>query len=130
MQLDTSLVTEIPAIGIDLDGCIDEPPRFFSTLSHVWPGKIYVITYRRDHQKAVDYLRQFGIKCDEVILVDRFEAKAEVIEERQIGVYFDDQDEMLMHVPESVTVLKFRNGGNYDYNKRQWLFSRFTGREI
>ena len=37
---------------------------------------------------------------------------------------------MLMHIPESVIVLKIRNGGNFDFNTKQWLFSQITGREI
>ena len=118
------------SIGIDLDGCIDEAPEFFSLLSTVWPGKIYIITFRRDYDQAVNYVNRFGIKYDAIILVNRFEAKAEVIAEKHIGIYFDDQDEMLMHIPESVIVLKIRNGGNFDFNTKQWLFSHITGREI
>ncbi|MFG0333649.1 MAG: hypothetical protein ACF8TS_09835 [Maioricimonas sp. JB049] len=121
---------DAPAIGIDLDGCIDEAPEWFRTLSFVWPGNVYVITYRRDAEKARRDVASFGIRCDEVILVDRFDAKATVIAERNIAVYFDDQDEMLLHVPEGVTVLKIRNGGNYDFEERKWLFSDQTGRQV
>jgi hypothetical protein len=35
-----------------------------------------------------------------------------------------------MHIPEGVTVLKIRNGGNYDFESRKWLFSDQTGRMI
>ena len=112
------------------DGCIDEAPDFFGPLSNVWPGKIYVITFRRDYDQAVDYVNSFGIRYDEIILVNRFEAKAEVIAAKNIGVYFDDQDEMLMHIPDTVTVLKIRNGGNFEFDTRQWLFSSTTGRAI
>lgn len=119
-----------PAIGIDLDGCIDEAPEWFRTLTQVWPGPVYVITFRQDAEKAKRDVASFGIQCDEVILVNRFDAKAEVIAEKQISVYFDDQDEMLMHIPEEVTILKIRNGGNYDFETRQWLFSTQTGRHI
>lgn len=121
---------QTPSIGLDLDGCIDEAPAFFGPLSHVWPGQIFIITYRRDYNKAETYVNQFGIRYDELILVDRFEAKAEVITEKQIGIYFDDMDEMLMHIPESVTVFKIRNDGNYDFPKKQWLYSQTTGRQI
>ncbi|QDU39619.1 hypothetical protein Mal4_39650 [Maioricimonas rarisocia] len=121
---------DAPAIGIDLDGCIDEAPEWFRTLSYVWPGNVYVITYRRDGEKARRDVAHFGVRCDEVILVDRFDAKATVIADRNISVYFDDQDEMLLHVPEGVTVLKIRNGGNFDFDERKWLFSDVTGRQI
>ncbi len=119
-----------PAIGIDLDGCIDEAPEWFRILTHVWPGRVYVITFRRDAQQAERDVAQHGIRSDEIILVNRFAAKAEVIKEKEISVYFDDQDEMLLHIPADVTVLKIRNGGNYDFAARKWLFSETTGRMI
>lgn len=120
----------VPAIGLDLDGCIDEAPTFFGPLSQLWPAAVYVITYRRNFERARDYVNSFDIRYDELILVNRFEDKATVIREKGITVYFDDQDEMLMHVPEGVTVLKVRNGGNFDFQSRQWLYSNVTGREI
>jgi hypothetical protein len=122
--------TQAPAIALDLDGTIDEAPEFFRLLSESWPGKVYVITYRSDQAKAERDVANFGIRCDEVILVSRFEEKADVVAERGISVYFDDQDEMLMHIPEGVTVLKIRNGGNYDFEARKWLYSDVTGRMI
>ena len=77
-----------PAIGIDLDGCIDEAPEFFRLLSKVWPGEVYVITYRSDQAKADQDVARFGIKCDEVVLVSRFDGKAEVIAENEISVHW------------------------------------------
>lgn len=133
-RADASIATrpffDAPAIGLDLDGCIDEAPAWFRILSRIWPGPVYVITYRNDAEKAHRDVARFGIQCDEVIVVNRFEAKAEVIAERNISVYFDDQDEILLHIPEGVTVLKIRNGGNYDFDDRKWLFSDRTGRLI
>lgn len=35
-----------------------------------------------------------------------------------------------MHIPEDITVLKIRNGGNFDAESRQWLYSAATGRQI
>ena len=70
------------------------------------------------------------IRYDELILVDSFAAKASVIKDRNIKVYFDDQDEILLHVPEGVTIFKIRNGGNYDFDEKKWLYSRATGRRI
>lgn len=118
------------AIGIDLDGCIDEAPDFFRNLSAQWPGEVYVITYRTDAEKAKQDVERFGIHCTEVVLVSSFQEKADEIAKRRIFVYFDDQDEILMHVPEGVTVLKIRNGGNYDFEDRKWLYSQQTGRLV
>lgn len=119
-----------PALGLDLDGTIDEAPEFFRTLAQVWPGEVFVITYRSDRAKAEADVAKFGIRCDEVILVSSFQEKAKVIAEKGISVYFDDQDEILLHIPENVTVLKIRNGGNYSYDLGKWLYSGETGRMI
>lgn len=125
-----SQMDHVPSIGLDLDGCIDEALHFFAPLSHTWPGDVYVITYRSDYDKARQYVDSFGIRYTDLILVNRFEDKAVVIKEKGIQIYFDDQDEMLMHIPENVTVLKVRNGGNYDSDSKQWLYSAVTGRLI
>lgn len=69
-----------------------------------------------------------NIRDDELILVDSFEAKAEVIVEKGIMAYFDDQPEMLKHVPPSVNVMLVRNGGNFCFEEKLWLFSESTGR--
>src|SRR4051812_46263292 len=42
----------VPALGIDLDGTIDQDPGFFSRLSEFWPGPVYIVTYRHDREKA------------------------------------------------------------------------------
>jgi hypothetical protein len=118
------------SIGIDLDGCIDEAPDFFRSLSQCWPGEVFVITYRTDQEKARQDVERFGINYTEIILVSSFEQKAEEITKRNIFVYFDDQDEILMHIPESVNVFKIRNGGNFDFDQKKWLYSEQTGRTL
>src|SRR5262249_32084215 len=91
-----------PSIGIDLDGTIDEAPEFFRILTNLWPGRIYVITYRDDYARAVADVQLHGVKYDQVVLVNSFREKAVRIAELGISVYFDDMDEMLMHIPEGV----------------------------
>jgi hypothetical protein len=119
-----------PAIGIDLDGTIDEAPDFFRVLTNLWTGLVYVITYRDDYDQAVADVVRHGIRFDRVVLVNSFSEKADRIAELGITVYFDDMDEMLMHIPEGVAVMKVRNGGNYDYSLAKWLYSKHTGKEL
>lgn len=107
-----------PSIGIDLDGTIDEAPVFFRTLTSCWPGKVFVITYRRDRAKAEHDLRLHNVRWDELILVSSFDAKACVIAEHGIGIYFDDQDEMTSNIPAAVNVFKVRNEGNFDFDEK------------
>jgi hypothetical protein len=119
-----------PSLGIDLDGCVDECPIFFSILTKSWHGKVFVITYRDDRVKAEQVLKHHGVRWDELILVNSFEEKAKVIAEKAILVYFDDQPEMLKDIPASVNVMLVRNEGNYDFDAKKWMFSLKTGKII
>ena len=119
-----------PTLGIDLDGCVDESPAFFNILSHVWPGDVIVITFRSDRVKAVADLEKHGIRFTDVVLVTSFDAKADVIAERGISFYIDDQPEMLKNIPANVGVMLFRNEGNFDFDDRKWMFSDQTGKRI
>ena len=119
-----------PSLAIDLDGCVDECPLFFRVLTHSWPGKVYVLTYRQDREKTVQDLAKFHINYDELILVDSFDAKAEVIKKEGILVYFDDQPEMLKNVSVETNVMLVRNGGNFDFEDKLWMFSKRTGKFV
>lgn len=120
-----------PALGIDLDGTIDEAPSFFRVLTDVWPGKVYVITWRRDRRKAEADLRVLGIRrFDEIVLVNGFAEKAVVCERLGITVMFDDADEVLQHLPPGVVAMKVRNGGNFDFDGKRFLYTSRTGRAI
>lgn len=117
-------------LGIDLDGVITEAPEFFALLSRVWPGQVVVITYRDDEAKTAAELASFGIRYHDLVLVRSFDAKAEVIREKGVDVYIDDQPEMVRAVPPEVKVLLFRNDGNFDFDSRLWMFSRRTGKIV
>jgi hypothetical protein len=66
-----------PTLGIDLDGCVDERPVFFRTLTAVWPGDVVVITFRDDREKTVQDLRRFGIRHTKLVLVKSLEASGD-----------------------------------------------------
>lgn len=99
-------------------------------MTSVWPGHVIIISYRSDYAKAEADLERLGIRYNELVLVDSFDAKADVIAEKEIGVYFDDQPEMLKNIPEGVHVFLYRNGGNFDFDERLWLFSDRTAKLI
>jgi hypothetical protein len=119
-----------PTLGIDLDGCVDESPPFFNTLTHSWPGEVIIVTFRSDREKAVFQLNEYGIRFTDVVLVSSFEAKAEIIVQRGISFYIDDQPEMLKNIPSNVAVMLFRNGGNFDFEDRRWMLSENTGKFV
>jgi len=117
-------------LGLDLDGCITEAPKFFSAWSHSWPGRVIVITFRRDREKAIRDLADCEIRYDELVLVDRMDAKAAVIAEHGVSLYVDDQPEMLKNVPAGVSVMLFRNEGNFDFGDQRWMLSNDTGKLV
>jgi hypothetical protein len=118
-----------PHLGLDVDGTMDVNPRFFEILSHLWPGKVTVITLREDSEATRRYVADFRVRFDHLVSVKRLEDKAKVIVEHNVTVFVDDQDEALCGIPDTVTVLKIRDpGGNFDEGK--WLYSRHTGIDI
>ena len=119
-----------PTLGIDLDGCVDEAPGFFHILTTVWQGDVLVITFRSDREKAIADLEKYRIRFTDVVLVNSFDQKAEVIAERQVSFYIDDQPEMLKNIPAHVAVMLFRNEGNFDFDDRRWMFSNVTGKMV
>jgi hypothetical protein len=119
-----------PSLGLDIDGVLDEANLFFRTLSHVWPGQVFIISYRNNREKAVQDLEKLGIRYDELILVSSFEQKAEVIVEKGILIFFDDQPECLKHVSEDRHVMLVRNGGNFDFDDKRWMLSDQTGKLV
>tara|TARA_R110000765_G_scaffold133313_3_gene232042 strand:- start:270 stop:752 length:483 start_codon:yes stop_codon:yes gene_type:complete len=123
----TKSIFDAAPLGIDLDGTIDEAPEFFSMLSKIWPGFVYIVTYRQDYEKACSDIKSYGVRADKVILADKLD-KSSIIKEYGIKYYIDDMDECLINMPEDVTVFKIRNGGNFDDGK--WLYSTITGRQL
>jgi len=95
--------TKPPRLGLDLDGTISEA--------------------------RVD-LDRYGLKYEELILVDSFDGKADVIVEKKITVYFDDQPEMLKNIPAGVQVMLCRNEGNFNFDEQKWIMSRITGKLV
>jgi hypothetical protein len=123
----------VPNMGLDLDGTITESPAYFRTLNTVWKttgAKVFVISYRSDYEKAKKDVESLIGEVDEIILVDSFDAKAAVIKERNIGIYYDDQPEMIHNIPDSVQVFLVRNGGNFDYDDRLWTMSDRTAKLV
>ena len=118
-----------PILGVDLDGTITDGLLVFKIMMDTWPGKVIVITYREDAEKAKAYLDDNYIKYDKLILAKDMD-KSEIIKNEGVDLYIDDQDEMIQNIPEDVTVLKMRNGGNFDYDDKKWLYSKKTGKEI
>lgn len=113
-------------IALDIDGTISERPEFFALLpaSFRTAGHhILVLTYREVTQEAATraQLIAWGIAFDELVIVRSLESKGEACVLHGVDLFFDDQDECIASVPEHILVCKVRNGGNFDFARRQWV---------
>lgn len=62
--------------------------------------------------------------------MNSFEEKTNVIAQKQLAFYIDDQPGVLKTIPAHVGVMLFRNEGIFDYDDRQWMFSQRTGKLV
>jgi uncharacterized HAD superfamily protein len=113
-------------VALDIDGTISECPGFFAVLSSALRAaghQVIVLTYRDpDRRTATEAgLREWGIEYDELVIASSLEAKGELCGAHGVDLFFDDQDECIAAVPESVVVCKVRNGGNFDFAGQRWL---------
>ncbi len=113
-------------VALDIDGTISEHPEFFAVLSTALRAaghRVIVLTYsdpaRREARMA--QLAAWGVGFDELVIAPSLEAKGELCGTLGVDLFFDDQDECIVSVPESVLVCKVRNGGNFDFANQRWL---------
>lgn len=119
--------TPNPTLGLDVDGCMDESPLFFSILTNSWVGDVFIVSLRSDLDKLKSFLKENNIKYTDIFLVKKLEEKADVIKQKGISFFIDDQPEVLKHIPDTVSVLLFRNNGNFHYGEKKWMLSEDTG---
>jgi uncharacterized HAD superfamily protein len=113
-------------VALDIDGTISEHPEFFAMLSSALRAAghhVIVLTYRDPARDAAtrDQLHAWGVEFDDLVIASSLETKGECCAAHEIDLFFDDQDECIANVPERVLVCKIRNGGNFDFARRQWL---------
>jgi len=117
-------------IGLDIDGTITEHPEFYSHLSQSWTaGDVYIVTYRPpDRETDAKELESFGIKFKEILYAKNEDSKAELCEQHDIKVLFDDDPQFLVHCRQPMLALLARNKHNFDYKNKQYLFTEYSGR--
>jgi uncharacterized HAD superfamily protein len=119
-------------VALDIDGTISEHPEFFAVLSAALRAaghQVLVLTYRDPTRADATKvgLAAWGIQFDELVIAPSLEAKGPLCDTLGVDLFFDDQDECIASVPESVLVCKVRNGGNFDFVRQRWLStSRLT----
>lgn len=119
-----------PAIGIDVDGTIDQAPEFFSVLTNTWPGDIHIITMRSHMDELLHDLRSWNVKHTHIHLVDKFSDKGKIIDEHKLVMFFDDMPEVLQQVGEQYNVCLIRNEGNFNHETSKYIMSEKTAEII
>jgi hypothetical protein len=113
-------------VGLDIDGLLDERPEFFAFLSVALRASghfVAILTYRDPdaRERTEQQLAAWGVMFDELHFARSLPDKGRLCRELHLDIYFDDQDECVVSVDESTTVLKIRNGGNFDFAAKKWL---------
>jgi uncharacterized HAD superfamily protein len=113
-------------VALDIDGTISEHPGFFAVLSSALRAaghQVLVLTYRdparADATRA--QLVSWRVEFDELVIAHSLESKGELCDVHGVDLFFDDQDECIVSVPDHVLVCKVRNPGNFDFQSKRWL---------
>jgi len=121
-------------IAIDIDNTITASKysvEFFRTLTAVLISahQIIIISNRNesDRETTEEELDVLGIRYNKLILTAD---KAEYILKHGIEFLFEDTDEYLLELPDSVTVFKIREEGNFCFTEHKWIGSAKTVKMI
>jgi len=105
-------------ICLDIDDTITYQPSFFMKLSHSFSdAKITIVTFRTDREAAEVYLNQIGIRYDKLIVSSDAKLgqkegetlhvwKANLINEMQPDLFFEDMPEAVALVDDSIAVFQ------------------------
>ena len=117
-------------IAIDIDGTINaskDSVEFFRTLtkSLIAQNEIYILSNRNPDtlEEVEEELTLMGIKFSKVILTNK---KTQVIKDKGITVFYDNEDENFQSLGPDILVFKAREEGNYNYMSGRWYGSKET----
>ena len=122
-------------IGIDIDFTITASPesmKFFALLTNALKDKaeIHIITNRpTDDKSVIETVQELSLLNISYDYLKTTADKANYILEKGISIYFDDTDEYFQKLPQSVTVFKIRETGNFDFTEgvHKWIYGNKTG---
>lgn len=114
-------------IGIDLDNTITaskDSVEFFRVITHLLipDHDIVILTNRSesDRENTEQELDVLGIRYNKLVLTAD---KAGYILKNGIQFLFEDTDEYFLEIPETVTVFKIREDGNFNFETHKWTSS-------
>jgi hypothetical protein len=116
-------------IALDIDGVISEYPAFFRILSNAPGVEVFILTNRdpESREEIVAELNALRIRFDHLVITHD---KALFIHLSGIEVLFENTDEYFQDVPPEVCVCKVREGGNFNYDTKKWIYGDKTGENV
>lgn len=121
-------------IAIDLDNTItadQNSVEFFRIITHllIAEHRIYIITNREPgtEQEIAEELDCLGIEYSEIVITAQ---KADYITANNITIFMENEDQYFVDLPESVTVFKIREAGNFSFAEKKFLGSSRTVKMI
>ena len=115
-------------IAVDLDNTITADRNsieFFRIITHLLipENDIIIISDRdeADRKNIEKELSVLGIRHNKLILTAN---KAGYILKNGITIFFENTDEAFLEIPQSVTVFKIREDGNFSFSEKKWISSR------
>ena len=121
-------------IAVDLDHTITADRNsieFFRIITHLLipENDIIIISDRdeADRKSTEQELSVLGIRHNKLILTAN---KAGYILKNGITIFFENTDEAFLEIPQSVTVFKIREDGNFSFSAGKWIGSKKTVKMI
>ena len=115
-------------IAVDLDNTITADRNsieFFRIITHLLipENDIIIISDsdEADRKSTEQELSVLGIRHNKLILTAN---KAGYILKNGITIFFENTDEAFLEIPQSVTVFKIREDGNFSFAEKKWITSR------
>lgn len=114
-------------IAIDIDNTITasrHTVEFFRIITHLLIPEfdIIILTNRdeSDRETTEEELDVLGIKYNKLVLTSD---KAGYILKHGIQFLFEDTEEYFLMLPDTVTVFKIREAGNFNFKTHKWISS-------
>ena len=121
-------------VGIDLDNCItadENSKEFFKVICHLLHPEyeIHIISNRgkESKQDTIRELKELVIQYSQLTITSN---KAGYILQEGINILFEDTDEYFLEIPESTTVFKIREDGNFSFAENKWVGNKKTTKMI
>lgn len=86
-----------PTLGLDLDAPLESSPILWQIMTNHWPGRIFGFTTVEDDAQSL--INRLNLRCDELIVAETAEAKAEAIYRSGVLAVISGDEQVLRRIP-------------------------------